>query len=196
MILYLVSNNTLSNHVTYGKDVSIERKMELRPLSTDGVKSAVKLEIKYISNIYSSTQFSCIESAKYLAEKNDLDVRFLEDLYDCKVGDLKNQSIKTLSFFQEQDFDYKMDGGESLNECGNRVNDLLSRIIDSNENAAVFLPRRALMCFLLKYTNHGFNLDDRLVLLDNEEVILESNESGMDVIKMIFSDTGVEIYSL
>ncbi len=196
MTIYLISNNLLSNNVAFDLDFDIERKKEVRPLSSAGVKASVKINIGKIEKIYSSTYVSSIETAKYLAEKKDLNVFITEELNDCLVGNLKNQSIKMLSFFQEHDFDFKQPGGESLNECQKRINKVIEKIRFSEDDAAIFLPRRALLSYLIKYTAHGFNLDDRLVLLNNDEVIMENTEDDIEIFKLVFDGEDVEIFKI
>ncbi len=194
--LYLINNNLLSNNVSFDRDLNIERKKEVRPLSSDGVKLALKINIGEIDNIYSSSYTSCVETAKFVAEKKNKNVFITEDLNDCLVGDLKNQSLKMLSFFQEHDYDFKQPGGESLNQCQNRISKAIEKIKDNCDSAAVFLPRRALFSYLIKYTTQGFNLDDRLVLTFNDEVLMENTEEDIEVFKVIFDGDEVEIFSL
>ncbi len=194
MTLYLITNNLLSNNVSFDRDLNIERKKEIRPLSSEGVKASLKINLGEIENIYSSSYTSCIETAKYVCEKKNKNVFITEDLNDCMVGDLKNQSIKMLSFFQEHDYDFKQPGGESLNECQNRISKSIDKIRENCDSAAVFLPRRALLSYLLKYTNQGFNLDDRLVLTFNDEVLMENTEEDIEMFKIIFDGDDIEIF--
>ncbi len=192
-IIYLICNNLLTNNITYDLDLDIEKKKEVRPLSSDGVKASIKLSIGEVEHIFSSTYASCIETAKYIAEKKDLDIFVINNLNDCKVGDLKNQSIKTLAYFQEKNLDYKQDGGESINECAFRINSVIEKIKQYDGDSVVFLPRRALFSYLTKYTEHGLNLDDRLVLLKDDEVIMESTSDDLEIFKLIIDGNKTDI---
>ncbi len=196
MAVYFVSNNLLANNVKFDFGVDIEDKKLLRPLSSEGVKLAVKLQFNDVTNIYSSNYISCIEGAKYLSEKKNIDVHITDKLVDCKVGDLKNQSIKMLSFFQEHDFDFKQPGGESLNECAKRIGKFVEKLRINDENAVVFLPRRALFSYMIPFTDHGFNLDDRLVLLKDDVVFMENTEEDIEIFKFDYDNGDPVIYQI
>ncbi len=196
MAIYFISNNLLSNNVKFDNGVDIEEKKLLRPLSSEGVKLAVKLNLNDVDSIYTSNYVSCIEGAKYLSEKKNIDVHITDKLVDCKVGDLKNQSIKMLSFFQEHDFDFKQPGGESLKECHERISKFIEKIRMRDENAAIFLPRRALFSFMTPFTDHGFNLEDRLVLLHDDVVFMENTEEDIEIFKFDFDNGNPVIFQI
>lgn len=90
---------------------------------------------------------------------------------------------------QERDFDFKFNGGESLNEVSNRMNIAINRILkkNSNKNVVIFTHKRAIMGYLLKYLEQGFNLDDRLILTFNDKVIIDDIEKDIDIIKVEFN---------
>ena len=188
MSIYFVVSNLFSNNLVYKDNFKIEDKMRLRTLSLEGIELIKKLSFKEVSRVFSSTDIYNIEGAKYYALLNDLEVLVTEELNDLKVGDLKNKSIKMLSYFQEKDFDYKNIGGESLNECSKRAENVVNYMIRTGESSIVFLPRRTLFAFLLKHTKQGFNLDERLVLLYNDKVIMENTEEEIEIIKLTIND--------
>lgn len=92
-----------------------------------------------------------------------------------------------LRFMQERDFDFKFNGGETLNEASNRMNLVIDRIIKKNihKDIVVFTHKRAIMGYLLKYLEKGFNLDDRLILTYNDKVIIDDVDKDIDIIKVV-----------
>ncbi len=191
MIVYLISNNLLADNIEYDKDLGLEAKKKIRPLSIEGVKASLKIDINEITSIYSSSYVSSIETARSFSSKKNIDMFITSDLNDCKAGDLKKQSIKMLSFFQEHDFDFKQPGGESINECQNRIRKTIKLIEKFSDSAAIFLPRRAMFCYLTKYTDYGFNLEDRMVLLKNDKVIMESNPEDIEIYRLEYKRSEV-----
>ena len=190
MTLYLVSNNMVLENILYETDETVEEKRVNRPLSIEGEKCAVKLVKKIDANvIYSSDYASALATAKYYAEYRNLVININSFLSDAKIGKLGNRNIKMLRFMQERDFDFKFNGGESLNEVSNRMNIAINRILkkNSNKNVVIFTHKRAIMGYLLKYLEQGFNLDDRLILTFNDKVIIDDIEKNIDIIKVEFN---------
>ena len=190
MTLYLVSNNMVLENILYETDETVEEKRVNRPLSIEGEKCAVKLVKKIDANvIYSSDYASALATAKYYAEYRNLVININSFLSDAKIGKLGNRNIKMLRFMQERDFDFKFNGGESLNEVSNRMNIAINRILkkNSNKNVVIFTHKRAIMGYLLKYLEQGFNLDDRIILTFNDKVIIDDIEKDIDIIKVEFN---------
>ena len=189
MNVYLICNNMLSDSINYDNILNIEDKKTLRPLSIEGVKFSKKINNIKVDKIVSSTYISCIESAKYLSEKLNINIELNKKLYDCKIGEIEKQSIKMLSYFQEHDFDYKLVGGESINECSKRVENVIDASTSNDENVALFLPRKAILCYLTKICEVGYNLDEKLVLTFNDEIIMEPIEKDIEVIKLSLNES-------
>ena len=87
---------------------------------------------------------------------------------------------------QERDFDFKFSNGESLNETCNRMNIAINNILKKvgNQNIVIFTHKRAILGYLLKYLDKGYNLDDRLILSYNDLVIIDDIEKDIDIIKI------------
>lgn len=190
MTLYLVSNNMVLEDIIYETDETVEEKRVNRPLSIDGEKASVTL-VKKINDanvIYSSDYASALATAKYYASYKNIPININSFLSDAKIGKLGNRNIKMLRFMQERDFDFKFNGGESLNEVSNRMNIAIERIIKKNinKNVVIFTHKRAIMGYLLKELEKGFNLDDRLILTYNDKVIVDDIEKDIDIIKIEF----------
>lgn len=187
MTLYLVSNNMVLDDLVYETDETVEEKRINRPLSIEGEKCAVKLVRKIDANvIYSSNYASALATAKYYASYKDLSININSFLNDSKIGKLGNRNIKMLRFMQERDFDFKFSNGESLNETCNRMNIAINNILKKvgNQNIVIFTHKRAILGYLLKYLDKGYNLDDRLILSYNDLVIIDDIEKDIDIIKL------------
>lgn len=187
MTLYLVSNNLVVDNILYETDEGLEEKRINRPLSIEGEKASVKLVKKINASIvYSSSYASSIGTAKYYASYKNIDVNINSFLNDLRIGDLGRRNIKMLRFMQERDFDFKFNRGESLNDVNKRMNIAIDRIIkkNGNKNIVIFTQKSAITGYLLDKLEHGYNLEDRLVLSFNERVIIDDNLSDVDIIKL------------
>ena len=73
-----------------------------------------------------------------------------------------------------------------INETQNRMELVINKIIKNNynKNVVVFTHKRAILCYLTKYLNSGYNLDDRLILTFNDNVIIDDLENDVDIIKL------------
>lgn len=184
MKVYLISNNLVLDNITYNTDESLEEKRINRPLSIEGEKIAKRVaSLINVNNIYSSNYASALGTAKYLSEKENVTIHIDSNLKDSKIGNLGNRNIKMLRFMQERDFNFKFPNGESLNETKLRIKKIMKEIIEtSNGDIAIFTHKRAILSYLLDYTEHGFNLDERLILTFNEKVVLDDVEKDMDII--------------
>lgn len=188
MTLYLVSNNLVVDNILYETDEGLEEKRINRPLSIEGEKASVKLVKKIDASIVCSSSYaSSIGTAKYYASYKNIDVNINSFLNDLRIGDLGRRNIKMLRFMQERDFDFKFNRGESLNDVNKRMNIAIDRIIKKNGNKdiVIFTQKSAITGYLLDKLEHGYNLDDRLVLSFNERVIIDDNLSDVDIIKVV-----------
>lgn len=187
MTIYFVSNNLVVDNIMYETDEGIEEKRINRPLSIEGEKLACQIA-KVIDGdvLYSSSYSSSIDTAKYYSRLKNIDIKINSFLNDGKVGDLGSRNIKMLRFMQERDFDFKFKHGESLNEVAKRINIAIDRIIKQNgkNNLVIFTQKRAILAYLLDKLDHGFNLDDRLILEFRGKVIIDDVEEDADIIKV------------
>lgn len=194
MNIYLISNNLVLNDITYESDIVLEEKRTSRPLSIEGEELAKRIsEIISAQNIYSSNYASALATAKYIAQKNDTIIKIDKRLNDSKIGVLGRHNIKMLRYMQEKNFDYKFDGGESLNDTSNRMNSIFKSIIkDVDDDVVIVTHKRAMLAFLLKHCEQGLNLDERLILSYNNKVILDDAENDCDIIKIEIEDKKVK----
>ena len=194
MNIYLISNNLVLNDITYESDIVLEEKRTSRPLSIEGEALAKRIsEVINAQYIYSSNYASALATAKYFAQKNDTIIKIDKRLNDSKIGVLGRHNIKMLRYMQEKNFDYKFDGGESLNDTSNRMNSIFKSIIkDVDDDVVIVTHKRAMLALLLKHCEQGLNLDERLILSYNNKVILDDTENDCDIIKIEIEDKKVK----
>lgn len=193
MRIILISNNEFSSNCYFEDENNIEVKKKFRPLSTTGEKLAARIAqediLSDVERIYADSSSGAISSAIYLAENLNQDIIISKKLHDCKVGDLKGKTIKMLSYFQEHDFSFKLDGGESLSECGTRISSFIRKIINEGYDCvAIYLPKRCILSYLINHTETGYNLDERLILTYKSEVILGNNEEQADIFVLEYDE--------
>jgi len=188
--LYLVSNNCVVNNLIYKSDESLELKRERRPLSIEGEAKAKVLssieDLQDISVIYTSGYASAIATSKYIAEKLELSINVDNKLNERKIGLLEDKTLRFFKEHQEHDFNYRLSGGESINSTKNRITNAIKEILDDNKdsNILVITHNAAIMSYLLNFCEKGYNLDDRLILNYNENVIMDGTTTGLDIFKI------------
>lgn len=190
--IYLVSNNCFMNDLLVYKDyLDLDEKRKIRPLTVNGEKVALTIAKKKILQnadvIYSSSFFSSINTAKYLAEKNNIDIIIDNRIDDRKIGLLEDKNLN-LRNIQEHDFNYKLENGESLNEVKNRVRDLVKEIIKNYENGKVimFTHNSCILALLSIWATKGFNYEERLILEYNDEVLFDGLKTDSDIVGIKF----------
>lgn len=184
MKLYLISNNRLLENLSYNYDASLDDIRLSRPLSLMGEDIANKIseekELQEVEKIYSSFYSSALGCAKYLAKKLELEINMVEDLNDCQVGHLGSKNMQMLKGIQEREFTYKLPGGESLIDVGNRL-DKFIKSIEDNTLGALFTHKRAILGFILKYAKVGYNLDENLILEFKDAIIYDDSDTDYDI---------------
>lgn len=185
MKVYLVSNNLLIDNISYDNNANLDLIRLARPLSNDGIDLAKKIvnlkELQNIDTIYSSFYSSALLTANYLAQKLTLNINMSEELNECIVGNLGSKNMKMVKGLQDHEFTYKLPGGESLIDVSNRIDKFIKKIIDNDNNCVLFTHKRAILGFLLKYSQVGYNLDENLILSFNNEVIYDDSETITDI---------------
>ncbi len=200
MEVYFICNNLFENNLSYNNRQDIEQKKMTRPLSIEGEGIAKNIAVlddfMDVNSIYSSMYASSLASAKYLANRLDKIIIVDEDLNDCKIGTLGSKSLKMVKFMQNHDFNIKLNGGESLEEVGSRMERVVQRILDIEDNKiAVYTHKRALLGYLIRNAQTGYNLDDDLIVEFNDKVIYSEADKDADIVKVTY-DRGHNILDI
>ena len=196
--IYLINNCLTMNNLNFPSNESLVSKREKRILSIDGEKESEKLaDSKILENvqvIYSSPYVMSISTAKYLANKLELDINIDALIGERKIGLLGNNKISQVTEMQETNFDYKLSGGESLNEVKARMLSFINKVISENKdkNIGVFTHNVAITSLLSEYCAKGFNLDNRLILNYENDAIVDGAWDGINVIELVFDNGNLE----
>lgn len=179
MTIYLIAINKLYYNYKFVDNFSIEEKLSFRvPI----VSNYDFLKTLNFSRVYSSTDVASLTASTYVAD-NNYDVYITKNLDSIKIGDLKNQSLKALTFFQNNNYNFKQPNGESILEASIRINNFIKKIINTNENSLVFLPKRSLYCFLTKHLEPEKTVNDLTLLIKDSNVVY-GNYKEIDIIKL------------
>lgn len=190
--IYLISNNCfMTDNLVYKDYLELDDKRKNRPLSVNGEKIALtiakKKNLQNIEMIYSSSFFSSVNTSKYLSDKLNLDLIIDKRLDDKIVGDLPNRKIN-LRNLQENDFDYKLIGGESINDVKTRMTAITKEVLKNHENSSValFTHNIPIISLLSIWCEKGFNYEDKLILSYEEEVIIDGLKNDYNMIELTF----------
>lgn len=197
--IYLINNTLTMNKLDY-PDETLEQKRKMRILSIEGEKESAKLiNLSYLKNvnvIYSSPYVMTIGTAKYLAAELELEIEIRRELGERVLGAIGDKKIRMISEMQENDFTYKLAGGESLNDVKRRMTCFINKVkrIEKDKTIAMFTHNVAITSFLSEYCTKGFNLDNRLILNYHEDAIIDGAWDGINIIEVIFE--GEELISI
>lgn len=190
--VYLINNSLTMNNINYPEKESLKIKREKRILSIEGEEESRRLiensELAKVNKIYTSSYVMSIATAKYLANDLELEINVCEDLGERILGSLGEQSIRMLQEIQESDFDYRLSGGESLNDVKRRMIAFLNKVLKMEEDktVALFTHNVAITCLLSNWCTKGFNLDNRLILNYGDEAIIDGAWNGISIFKLEF----------
>jgi len=188
------------NNISFPESESLKLKREKRILSIEGEEEARNLinykELGSVSKIYSSPYVMSIGTAKYLARHLELDIEINAAIGERVIGTLGDKKIRMVQEMQENDFDYRLTGGESLNEVKRRMNAFLKTILkrDEGKSVALFTHNVAITCLLSTWCEKGFNLDNRLILNYQDNAIVDGTWNGINIIKLEFD--GLELVNI
>ena len=165
-------------------------------LSVEGEEKAKEIseidELQNVDVIWSSSYVRAKQTAKYIAEKNKLDINIDSRLNERKLGDLNDLKglgkNKQHSFVEEQllDDNLKNSLGESLIDVQKRMDSVISKIVLDNKNKRIVIVSHgaALKFYLRKFCKL------------NKDIKLEFNNGVLDfpspcIIKLIINDDKV-----
>ena len=193
--IYLINNGFTMNNLNFPDSESLSNRREKRILSIIGEEESRKLaqdvNLQKVNSIYSSDYVMSIGTAKYLAQNLELDINIKEELGERVLGNLGDKKIRMVNEMQENDFDYKLSGGESLNDVKRRMLKFLYKVLreDEGKRIAMFTHNVAITSLLSEFCDKGFNLDNRLILNFQDQAIVDGTWEGIKVIEMTFDKT-------
>ena len=193
-IIYLIRhskpmkvNNTLNND-------NLQIQNEKQSLSIEGEQIAQNklnnIEFNNIDILFSSNYVRTIQTAKYLAEKNNLEINIVSDLGERKFGinswDELPENFERKQFLDEN---YKISNGESQREVSNRMYSTIMKILNENKNKRIAIVSHATaISYLLKKWCNINIVDDELRYNFNNNVIFDGYFNYCETFKLEFDD--------
>lgn len=168
------------------------RNMILSPLGEENAKKLCNVKhLKDIKEIYASNSPRAIQTAKYLAEMNDLKIKLDERINEREFG------IKYLSELPKdynknsfEDKDLKLAGGESLNELDLRFKSFITDILKSDNDKTAIIMHGIILLSYLKTICTSFNFDGRSFNIKyNDNIVLNGSPKNPSIYKIVFDDS-------
>ena len=137
----------------------------LRPLTDKGIKDRIKvtnyLMDKNIDVVLSSPYIRAVDTVAHFAKNAGLSVEKVNDFRERKIDSSWIEDFNTFCKMQWHDFNYKLEGGESLNEVQQRniraLNDVLNKYQDKN---IVIGTHGTALSTIINYYDNRFNYDN------------------------------------
>lgn len=180
---YINNDNILWNE--------FNKNMILSPLGEENAKKLCNVnELKNIDEIYASNSSRAIETAKYLAETNNIKIKFDERINERKFGinswDELPENFEKKQFLDEN---YKIGNGESQKEVSNRMYYTIMKILNENKNKRIAIVSHATaISYLLKKWCNINIVDDELRYNFNNNVIFDGYFNYCETFKLEFDD--------
>lgn len=164
-------------------------------LSENGERIAKKLseceEMQKIDVVFSSHYIRAISTAKYVAERNNLKININKQFGERIHGVDKWDNLPS-DFGEKQfnDWDYKLENGESLNEVSKRMYNGLIDVLEkySGKNILIVSHGMAFTCLLSMFCELNFNNGPNRLpgLYFNDKLIFDGKWSYCKTFKLEF----------
>ena len=114
-----------------------------RPLTDKGIIDSKNicefLKEKSINKIYSSPYKRAIDTIKELAQNLNIKIEVVDDFRERKISNIWIEDFNKFSKSQWENFEYKLNDGESLNEVQFRNIKALHKILNENSNQNIVI---------------------------------------------------------
>lgn len=192
--IYLIRHSKpLKVNNTFNAD-NLQIQNEKSSLSIDGEQIAKQKlnnsEFKNIDILYSSNYVRTIQTAKYIADNNNLDINVVSDLGERKFGiDSWDQLPENFERKQFLDENYKIGNGESQKEVADRMYSAIMEILNENKNKRIAIVSHATaISYLLKKWCDIQIVDDKLRYTFNNNILLDGYFDYCETFKLEFDD--------
>ena len=164
-----------------------------RPLSKKG-KSDVK-EIAdffvnlHIKKVFSSPYIRALRTVEGVARTENLDIELINDFRERKVANEHIEDFMTFTENQWYDFNYKLEGGESLKQVQSRSIKKLKYILEGHKNQNIVIGTHGtLLGVTLNYFNQKYNYEFWKTIEMPDIFLLSFNNKKLEFIKNIEFD--------
>ena len=190
--IYLIRHSKpMKVNNTFNKD-NLQLQNEKSSLSIEGeqiVKEKLsKKEFDDIDILFSSSYVRTIQTAKYLANKNNLEINVISDLGERKFGidswDELPDNFERKQFFDEN---YKLNNGENQKEVRDRMYSVIMKVLNEypNKRIAIVSHGTAISYLLKKWCDVSI-IDDKLRYTFKNEIIFDSCFNYCETFKLEF----------
>lgn len=157
-------------------DLSVKDDM-LRPLTEKGIadtKIVTKvLQNKSIEAVYSSPYKRAHDTVKDFADMNGFEIKIVEDFRERKVDDVWVDDFRAFSRRQWEDFSFKMECGECLEEVQKRNIAALYDILKYNQGRNIVVGSHGTaLSTIINYFNPDFGYDGFWSIIDKMPYIM------------------------
>lgn len=178
---------------TFNKD-NLQLQNEKSSLSIEGEQIAKeklnKKEFDDIDILFSSSYVRTIQTAKYLANKNNLEINVISDLGERKFGiDSWNELPDKFERKQFLDENYKLNNGENQKEVRDRMYSVIMKVLNEypNKRIAIVSHGTAISYLLKKWCDVNI-VDDKLRYSFKNEIILDGYFNYCETFRLVFDD--------
>lgn len=180
-------NNTFNNDNLQVQNEKSSLSIEGEQIAKDKLNNK---EFDKIDVLFSSNYVRAIQTAKYVAEKNNLEINIVSDLGERKFGISSWEELPE-NFERKQflDENYKIGNGESQKEVSNRMYSTIMKILNENKNKRIAIVSHATaISYLLKKWCNINIVDDELRYNFNNNVIFDGYFNYCETFKLEFDD--------
>lgn len=192
--IYLIRHSKTLKVNNSSNNDNLQIQNEKSSLSIEGEQIAqIKLNNKEFDNVdilFSSSYVRTIQTAKYLAEKNNLEINIASDLGERKFG--INSWYELPDGFERKQFldeNYKIGNGESQKEVKERMYSTMMKILSENKNKRIAIVSHATaISYLLKKWCNIEIANDKLKYSFKGKKLLDGYINYCETFKLDFDD--------
>lgn len=192
--VYLIRHSKPINVNYYLDNDNLQLQNEKKCLSVEGEQIAKERfedkEFNDIDIVFSSNYVRAIQTAKYLADKNNTEINVFSDLGERKFGisswNELPEEFERKQFLEEN---YKIGNGESQKEVRERMLSALIQIINENKNRRIAIVSHATaLSYLLKNWCNIEVVDDKLRYSYKDKILLDGYFNYCETFKIDFDE--------
>jgi len=144
-----------------------------------------------IDCVYSSNYIRAISTAKYIAEKNNLEIKVVDELGERKFGiNSWNELPENFERKQFLDENYKIGNGECQKDVRDRMYSALLNILKQNKGKMIVIVSHATaISYLLKKWCDIEIIDDKMRYSFNENILLDGYFNYCETFKLSFDES-------
>ena len=154
------------------------------------IKNSDTVQIYNEKSLLSVSGEKKAEAMSKIDDLHNIDDRFGER----KIGVLG--SMDWLEFHRKQthDFDFKLHGGESLNQTKKRMIEAVKNVLmfESGNRVAIVSHSTAITCLLSAWCDIGHNYNDEIILSYKDETIVDGHFDAPMIFKITFDGMNVK----